>query len=415
MKEDWTDRLRQRLEGHKAEPPAGLWEGISNQMGLEAKPDSKANASKRWYWAAAASVLALVGFFVYQSIDDRNFEQPLQKEIAKQSTVPQEPLVTSVVEKESPQKPQQTEKQQPQSKQRLLARAVKIEQVNDVKQDTSYINNVNEPVLPDKELSSVETDEVGTTEQQESQPTITILSKADNWDIDLSKAPTLQKWSVGLNASSGLLALQASERTDRVYFGSGIYNDAAGSKSDGIQTGIGEKGDTGLAGETNSAINEGMYMPFTNTRIETKHHLPVRFGLSVQYQLNDMLSLHSGINYSYLYSEFSIPLYQHISYAQKLHYLGIPVGLSWKMWSAGRFSFYVSGQAMLEKCLNDKPWQWSLGISAGAEYSIARQLGLYLEPSLGYFFDDGTSLEHYYKEHPLAPSIEFGLRLHINK
>jgi hypothetical protein len=24
-------------------------------------------------------------------------------------------------------------------------------------------------------------------------------------------------------------------------------------------------------------------------------------------------------------------------------------------------------------------------------------------------------LKHYYKEHPLAPSIEFGLRLHLNE
>ena len=34
---------------------------------------------------------------------------------------------------------------------------------------------------------------------------------------------------------------------------------------------------------------------------------------------------------------------------------------------------------------------------------------------LGYYFKDGTSLEHYYKEHPLTPSIEFGLRLHLKE
>ena len=69
---------------------------------------------------------------------------------------------------------------------------------------------------------------------------------------------------------------------------------------------------------------------------------------------------------------------------------------------------------MLEKCLNEKPWQWSIEAAAGIEYSIVRQLGLYLEPSLGYYFKDGTSFDHYYKEHPLAPSIEFGLRLHLS-
>ena len=38
---------------------------------------------------------------------------------------------------------------------------------------------------------------------------------------------------------------------------------------------------------------------------------------------------------------------------------------------------------------------------------------LYVEPSLGYYFNDGTSYQHYYKDHPLAPSIMLGLRMHI--
>jgi hypothetical protein len=139
-----------------------------------------------------------------------------------------------------------------------------------------------------------------------------------------------------------------------------------------------------------------------------KHHLPMRLGLSLHYQLNDALALQSGINYTYLYSE-SIT---HID-NQHLHYLGIPIGLSWQLWKTNGFSFYLSGSAMLEKCLNEKPWQWSLGAAAGAEYSFTSHVGVYLQPSLSYYFNDGTSFEHYYKEHPLAPSIEFGLRLHV--
>ena len=82
---------------------------------------------------------------------------------------------------------------------------------------------------------------------------------------------------------------------------------------------------------------------------------------------------------------------------------------------------------MLEKCVHasfdykssdgvdiEKPWQWSVNVASGAEYSFTPQLGVYLEPSLGYYFNDGSSLEHYYKEHPLAPSISFGLRFNLN-
>ena len=152
----------------------------------------------------------------------------------------------------------------------------------------------------------------------------------------------------------------------------------------------------------------------TTYDVEAKHRLPVTLGLSVHYQLNACLALLTGVNYTYLYSEFSKPLYPNVYREQKLHYLGVPVGLSWQFWKTSGFSFYLSGSAMLQKCLNEKPWQWSVNASAGAEYAITPLVGIFLQPSLGYYFHDGTSFEHYYKEHPLAPSIEFGLRLHLS-
>ena len=140
--------------------------------------------------------------------------------------------------------------------------------------------------------------------------------------------------------------------------------------------------------------------------------------------MNSNLALLGGVSYTHLYSEFSLPQYK-LNYSYKLHYLGIPLGVVWQLWSISNLKFYVSGGAMLEKCLSadtegginvsEKPWQWSIDAAVGAEYGFTRHLGFYLEPSLGYYFDDGTSLEHYYKEHPLAPSIEFGLRLHLNE
>ena len=141
-----------------------------------------------------------------------------------------------------------------------------------------------------------------------------------------------------------------------------------------------------------------------------KHHLPIRFGLSLQYPLNDRLALLSGINYTWLYSEC---IKNDSSTDQHLHYLGVPVGMSYQLWTNRHFQIYASGTVMLEKCLNKKPWQWSVEAGVGAEYAITEQAGLYLEPSMGYYFNDGTSIEHYYKEHPLAPSIMFGIRLHV--
>ena len=163
---------------------------------------------------------------------------------------------------------------------------------------------------------------------------------------------------------------------------------------------------------TNSSDVQGSY---TLTDYVSKHHLPVRFGVSMDYKLSPRLTLLSGVSYTYLYSQFSLSLYPESVTDQKLHYLGIPLGLAWRFWSSHRFQLYVSGGATVEKCLNDSPWQWSVHASAGAEYVISPQFGIYAQPSLGYYFDDGTSLEHYYKKHPLAPSLEFGLRLHLNR
>ena len=59
MKEDWTEQLRKKLEGHEATPPEGLWEDICKEMGLTSAPASKPATYKRLYWAAAI-LLALV-------------------------------------------------------------------------------------------------------------------------------------------------------------------------------------------------------------------------------------------------------------------------------------------------------------------------------------------------------------------
>jgi hypothetical protein len=92
------------------------------------------------------------------------------------------------------------------------------------------------------------------------------------------------------------------------------------------------------------------------------------------------------------------------------------------VWSTEQFNIYLVGSTLLEKCvkadisegeINNRPWQLSVNAAAGAEYNFSHHFGVYLEPSLGYYFDDGSSLEHYYKEHPLAPSLQFGLRLHL--
>ena len=407
MKEDWIEQLRQKLEGHEVEPPEGLWESICSKMKemdyeiepVSQEPVNRKSVSRRWYWVAAAAVLALVGFFVFPKGNDG--EQPLQAEVIAQKgegTSPQlqaglqPPPLTPPLEGRGVAAHPTTET--------VLQATDKPQQTTT---ETLQITVEPQQTITEAQQATGESKQISKEQRAEKSDNRTIAENYDEQNHHLSHLSALSshpnKWSVGLNASGGLLAANTSQRMDRVYLSNsevGLYSFAEYSISS-----------------------------YTMTEYESKHHLPVRFGLSLDYQLSPRLALNSGITYTYLYSEFNIPLYQNAHFTQKLHYLGIPVGVTWLLWSTDRFRFYVSGGVMLEKCVSakydvegmegKKPWQWSLNAAAGAEYTFIPQLGFYLEPSLGYNFDDGTSLEHYYKEHPLTPSIEFGLRLHLSK
>ena len=429
MKENWINDMKRKLEGHKMEPPKGLWESICSQMGhpSESKSPSRMTGTAQWYWAAAAAILALVGFFVMQNGNDA--EQPQQANTVSQQMVPKQPTsqplaTTNAIE------------QEPQTEKPLLAQVHhhKVNAVSNLVEETPppVTESQTEEALTASESpvadSSVDLQQAPDKAQTNTKTEMVPNDPAPQYESvpKHDARSSSKKWSFGLSASGGLLPAANNVRTDRIEFFQKQGNWY--SPSDKVWADPGESPSIKDGYIYNYNGHEYIYiekdvLSYTRTEFVSKHHLPVRFGLSVQFQLNNRLALLSGINYTYLYSEFSIPLYQNIHDSQKLHYLGIPFGLAWQLWSTNHFRFYLSGGAMVEKCIHadfeagstgKKPWQWSVNAAAGAEYTFIRQLGVYLEPSLGYYFDDGTSLEHYYKEHPLAPSIEFGLRLHLN-
>ena len=393
MKDDWAEKLKQKLEGHQKTPPAGLWEDISKEMGFEAKPvQQKPVHIRRWYWtAAAAAVLALVGFFVFQ---ENNNEQPLQVEATSQKPISPKQEISSPVDNEPSIQTPVLALVQTSKAIHAIKKEESIKQEDSEPRISEMIELQNEEKVPENEATAPPSEnELANSSEPQLNKEKSLQDLPDGWTTDDSPRESSAKWSLGINASGGLLASNNSQRMGRIYYDSFANEEAFNTIS--------------LSFDKN--------LPYTMAEYVSEHHLPIRLGLSLNYQLSPRLALLSGISYTYLYSEFKIPLYSNASYDQKLHYLGIPLGLSYQLWAASRFQLYLSGGLMLEKCLNEKPWQWSVEASAGIEYSLVRQLGLYLEPSLGYYFKDGTSFDHYYKEHPLAPSIEFGLRLHISK
>ena len=395
MKADWTEHMRHKLEGHEQTPPAGLWEGISEQMGLPKEPVRRTIFMGRWRWVAAAVIVVSIGFLLFHNWnEDKNKNNqtahtekvkhttPQTKKIATPIDVSKDVLLTQVDDKPH--------------KERRVKESVPAEVVNMAEATTDTLLPqpedeviIQEDVLLAKNDETTEKQKLTSTHKQQSD--LVKEKPLTQTQSSVSHTSRSQRWSLGVEASGGLLAAQTFQREGRLYYANAYTYYGA------------------------PATTEAKVYPYTITDYVSKHYLPVRFGMSLQYQLTSRLSLLTGVNYTYLYSRFSISLYDNLVTDQQLHYLGIPVGVNCQLWSNRHFQVYVSGHVMLEKCLNERPWQWSTFAAVGAEYLPTSKFGLYLQPSLGYYFKDGTSLQHYYKKHPLAPSIEFGLRLHLEK
>ena len=396
--EVWAEKMRRKMEGHEMAPPEGLWDGIKEQMGFSSQPARK-RMPLLWWCVAAASVLALVGFFAlshqknYLLVDNAPSHHEAEPSVSQteetvpssETTIPNQNLAEYIKEPQ----PQQSSVTPYQHSELQEFKS------NEKKDHEEALDNKEEVLDDNKE--ALDNDEALKNDNalQKEEKTKTVLQVyPKSYDVpsqthisytESAHHSDLGKWSLGVNMSGGLLAAQNTTLVNP---------------------------NIGFSNEINKTA---LYANDSNILLE--HRPPLRFGLSAQWQINRRLALVSGLNYTFLYSKpkfINDKAYEKMTLKdQKLHYLGIPIGLAYQLWSAKRFHFYISGSTMLEKCLNEHPWQWSVNAAAGAEYDITSQMGCYFEPSLGYYFDDGSSLKHYYKEHPWAPSFELGIRLHI--
>lgn len=165
-----------------------------------------------------------------------------------------------------------------------------------------------------------------------------------------------------------------------------------------------------------------------------RHRLPVHAGVSIAYRINDRVSVETGIAYSYLSADIhegSDSYY--FAGEQSLHYVGIPVGVRVRAMSWKNFDIYVGAGFEADKCVSGtlkktyvingqtrddghesisiRPLQWSVNAGAGVQYNISSMVGIYAEPGLSYYFDNGSNIETIYSEKPLNFNLNIGLRV----
>ena len=156
----------------------------------------------------------------------------------------------------------------------------------------------------------------------------------------------------------------------------------------------------------------------------TKHNMPVSFGATVSYSLNDRLALTSGLVYTLATSSFEHGTSSNASKdEQTLHYVGIPLTASYTVWSnswlktyvnaGGQADFNVSAKVETEGHTTDidkDRVQLSVGAAAGVQLNVVKQMGVYVEPGVRYYFDNGSNVQTVFKEHPCNFSLQMGLR-----
>lgn len=156
------------------------------------------------------------------------------------------------------------------------------------------------------------------------------------------------------------------------------------------------------------------------------HNLPIRVGITAGYELIRRLSIESGIVYSYHHSRFSMMDGARVQGTQKLHFLGIPVNLIYRLIDNEMFSLYLgagaemnvnlyakqhydfSGHPLSASYRQEQPI-WGTGVKAGAAYRIFKQCELYLEPGLMKYWSKGD-LHTRWTDEKLAFNLNFGIR-----
>jgi len=142
------------------------------------------------------------------------------------------------------------------------------------------------------------------------------------------------------------------------------------------------------------------------------HRQPVRFGLSLRYQLSSRWSVESGLSYTRLSSDITTQTWGTTTVTeQRLNYIGLPLGVSYQLWASRYFGLYATAGGTIEKMLDGSPWQFSLNCAAGVEYRLTDHFSLYAEPGIGYYFPDGSTTPTIYQDHPLNLNLSFGLRI----
>lgn len=185
-----------------------------------------------------------------------------------------------------------------------------------------------------------------------------------------------------------------------------------------------------LDGNSSFAYTKGGVPEFGRGNMD--HKFPVSVGLNVRKYLAPRLGIETGLVYSYLSSQAEIEGAFSYRYSQKVHYLGIPLSLTYSVLDNKRFDIYFIGGFMAEKAiaargttkiydgstlvssvtdkLSAKGLFWSAHLGTGVSYNFADHFGLFVQPEISYYFRNDRQPLSYRTENRWNVNLRMGLR-----
>lgn len=435
MKQDWTDTLKQKMAGYEERPSDELWAALSEKAGLQ---ESRRKVIPVWFWGLSAAAALMAGIFVVTKVNDKSVNAlgGITADVAV--SVPVDAEVSELVEAEMPESVERTlaedlaEVKSRKAKSALIAEAVPVESsvgagvIEDSAEsaETSVPENQDVDAVPVESSVSAVAEDVTSVNAEE--------QAAMSWDEYLKETPSEKaraRRSGGFSA--GIVA------------GGAVGGNTSGSKPTAMVMGANPL----AAGVTKTdwidKDSKASAIVYNQPEVqeEYSHKIPVKVGLTARYNITGRLGVETGLTYSILSSAVKIGNSETgknwSTGNQTLHYLGIPLNISFNILNSRYINIYVTGGGMMEKSISGsiktdeyvdgkfdrtlttnispKGLQWSVNAAAGVQANILPQLGFFVEPGVSHHFKNGSRVRSIYTDKPTDFSLGFGLRYSFGK
>lgn len=403
MQNNWQDKLRKSLQDYEVSEPDGLWSDVSRSVSNKWKHTIVLRMAV--LWTLTGSAAAIIILFLFR----RPVPSPEPQLLKESTTVLTEKHDFSTIQEDK------------HTNVKVLAMNVQNKIENKTKEDIQIENkteNIIENIVTE---NKIEDSRKNITIEHNSENNTGNRGVVDSVFLEEQTRPKKQKIILSL-FSSNVVGKKNKLSGYSGFYASDVARNVQILPTGGVQS---EKFSDVLINNVGEDINT-----------DVKHLMPIKFGISIGYELNKRLWIETGLTYSLLISNLSsgskISSY---NTKQTLHYIGIPLNLNFNLFNFGRACYYCSIGGMVEKCIYGKtittyrsehnslngyesrlivrPLQFSLSSSFGFQYKCSQAIALYIEPGVNYYFKNQSKVETIYSERPLNFSLGIGVRFNI--